>query len=90
MGFVMDKMALGQVFSEYFSFIRHVLHLLHTHHHPPLSSTGPVGGHSNSGLTFHATARNKDKQVLIVLMANISHEINKLSKGIPINSHGGL
>jgi hypothetical protein len=41
--FVMDKVALGQVFSEYFCFHCHSFHrLLHTHHHPP-SGAGTVG-----------------------------------------------
>jgi hypothetical protein len=34
-GFVVDKVALGQVFSEYFGFPCQALcRLLHTHHHP--------------------------------------------------------
>jgi hypothetical protein len=35
MGFVMDKVALGQDFSEYFGFLCETFYrLLHTHHHP--------------------------------------------------------
>jgi hypothetical protein len=46
MGFVVEKVALGQVLSEYFSFPSQSFHrLLHTHPHP-LSGTGTV---SHSG-----------------------------------------
>jgi hypothetical protein len=42
-GFVVDKVALGKVFSEYFSFSRHSRHqLLYTHHHPS-SGAGTMG-----------------------------------------------
>jgi hypothetical protein len=35
-GFVVDKAALGQVFSEYFCFPYQAFHpLFHTHHHHP-------------------------------------------------------
>jgi hypothetical protein len=41
-GFVVDKVAQGQVFSQYFGFPCHQFHrLLHTHHHPP-SGAGTV------------------------------------------------
>jgi hypothetical protein len=41
MGFVVDKVALGQVFSEYFGFRCQPLHqLLHTHNHHHHSSSG--------------------------------------------------
>jgi hypothetical protein len=43
-GFVEAKAALGQVFSEYFSFPWHSFHrLLHTHHHPLSSGAGTIG-----------------------------------------------
>jgi hypothetical protein len=42
-GFVVDKEALGQLFSDYFCFPYQSFHLLlHTHHHPP-SGAGTVG-----------------------------------------------
>jgi hypothetical protein len=42
-GFVLDKAALGQVFSEHFVFHLQTFHrLLHTHH-PSLSGAGTVG-----------------------------------------------
>jgi hypothetical protein len=42
-GFVVDKTALGQVFSEYFGFPCEALHrLLHTHHHSS-SGAGTIG-----------------------------------------------
>jgi hypothetical protein len=35
MGFVVDKVTLGQVFSEYFGFTCHSFHqILHPHNHP--------------------------------------------------------
>jgi hypothetical protein len=33
MGFMVDKVVLGQVFSENFSFLANLQQLLHTHHH---------------------------------------------------------
>jgi hypothetical protein len=44
LGFVVDKVALGQVFSEYFGFpCQFSFHrLLHTHHHPS-SGSGIIG-----------------------------------------------
>jgi hypothetical protein len=42
-GFVVDKVALGKVFSGYFGFPYHSFYrMLHTHHHPP-SGAGTVG-----------------------------------------------
>jgi hypothetical protein len=42
-GFVVDKVALGQVFSEHFSFSCHSFHrLLHTQHHPSFGA-GTIG-----------------------------------------------
>jgi hypothetical protein len=44
MGFMVDKVALGQVFSEYFDFHSQSFHgLLHTHHHPSSSGAGTLG-----------------------------------------------
>jgi hypothetical protein len=40
---VVDKVAVGQDFSEYFGFHRHSFHqLLHAHHHPS-SEAGTIG-----------------------------------------------
>jgi hypothetical protein len=44
MGFVVDKAAPGQVFSEYFGFSCQAFYLfLHTHHHPSSSGAGTIG-----------------------------------------------
>jgi hypothetical protein len=43
-GFVVDKVSLGKVFSEYYSFPCQAFHrLLYTHHHPSLPGAGTVG-----------------------------------------------
>jgi hypothetical protein len=43
-GFVVDRVALGQVFSEHFGFPCHSFYrLLHTHHHPSSSGAGTIG-----------------------------------------------
>jgi hypothetical protein len=61
MGFVVDKVALGQVFSEYFSFpCQSSFHQL-LHNHPHLSSgTGTIGQKwpQYKGLTFTPLAKN--------------------------------
>jgi hypothetical protein len=51
-GFVVDKLALGQVFPEYLGFLwQFSFHrLLHTHHLPSSSGAGTTGGLSNRGL----------------------------------------
>jgi hypothetical protein len=42
-GFVVDKVALRQAFSEYFGFPSQSFHLvLHTHHHPSSSSSSSI------------------------------------------------
>jgi hypothetical protein len=51
-GFVVNKVALGQVFSEYFGFPCQAFHrLLHTHHHPS-SGAGIIGQVVPSGLNL--------------------------------------
>jgi hypothetical protein len=49
-GFVVDKAALGQVFSEYLGFPCQAFYrLLYTHHHPGMVQE-PSSGLNNSGL----------------------------------------
>jgi hypothetical protein len=68
-GFVLDKTALGQIFSNYFGFHCHSFHrLLHNHHHPS-SGAGTVGqtvadvpnalSHSNPKLNSVAWVRER-------------------------------
>jgi hypothetical protein len=47
-GFVVDKVALGQVFSEFFGFLcqfsfHRLLHTHHHHHHHPSSGAATIG-----------------------------------------------
>jgi hypothetical protein len=56
-GFVMDKAALGKVFSEYFGFPCQSFHrLLHTHHHPTseVGTQGQTVAAVPSGLSLNA------------------------------------
>jgi hypothetical protein len=55
-GFVVDKVALGQDFSEYFDLSRHSLHLLlHTNHHPSsgADTIGQIWASVLSGLSLN-------------------------------------
>jgi hypothetical protein len=67
MGFVVDKLALGQVFSDYFGFpCQFSLHrLFHIHHH--LSSgagaTGQLVADVPSGLSLTPPQETKQKQI---------------------------
>jgi hypothetical protein len=65
-GFVVDKVALWQVFSEYFSFpCQFSFHrLLHTHHHLS-SGTGTIGqivADVSSGLSLNQPQETKQKK----------------------------
>jgi hypothetical protein len=70
-GFVVDKVALGQGFSEYFGFpCQFLFHrLLHTHHHHHLPSgsgtRGQVLVRSTKWTQFHPTARNQEKELMV-------------------------
>jgi hypothetical protein len=59
-GFVVDKVALGQVFLEYFSFpCQFSFHrLLHTHHLSGVGTIGQLVADIPSGLKSHPTPRN--------------------------------
>jgi hypothetical protein len=68
-GFVVDKVAMGQVFSEYFSFpCQFSFHrLLHSHHHLS-SGAGTIGqlvADIPSGLSLTPTPRNKKKKLYL-------------------------
>jgi hypothetical protein len=67
-GFVVDKLALGDVFSEYFGFLcQNLFHqLLHNHHHLS-SGAGTVGHHSTKWTQSHPTKNNNNKVILIYL-----------------------
>jgi hypothetical protein len=72
-GFVVDKVALEQVFSEPFSFpCQFAFHrLLHNHHHHLSSGAGTVGqtvAAVPSGLSF--TPRERKSVLLCMLLAN--------------------
>jgi hypothetical protein len=57
--FVVDKMALGQVFTENFGFPSHQL----LHIHDPSSGTGgPKSGRRTKWTQAHTIQRNKQKQ----------------------------
>jgi hypothetical protein len=65
-GFVVDKAALGQVFSEYFGFhCQFSFHrVLHIHHHHLSSGAGKIGqivADIPSGLKSQPTTRTKEK-----------------------------
>jgi hypothetical protein len=64
MGFVVDKVALGQVFSEYFGFpFQFSFHqLLHIHHHHlslGAGTTGQLGADVPSGLSLNIPQETK-------------------------------
>jgi hypothetical protein len=67
MGFVVDKMVLGQVFSDYFDFPRQFSfhRLLHAHHHLS-SGAGTIGqtmADVPSGLSFTPPQETKNKTI---------------------------
>jgi hypothetical protein len=68
MGFVVDKVALGQVFSEYFGFrCQFFFHqLLYIHHHHLSSGAGTIGqtvADVPSGLSPHPKKLKKNNTV---------------------------
>jgi hypothetical protein len=85
MGFVMDKAALRQVFSEYFGFPCHTFHrLLHAYHYPS-SGTGTAGQivtKVENGLNL---ARTPEKKVMwfVVLSVPVKHVPGITSNGLP-------
>jgi hypothetical protein len=69
MGFMMDKSALGQVFSENFDFSCHSLHrLLHTLHYPSsgAGTTGQIVADVPNGLSLSPHPKETKKKLNIV------------------------
>jgi hypothetical protein len=76
-GFVVDKVALGQVFSEYFNFpCQLAFHrLLHNHHHHHLTSRAATIGQTAaplpSGLS-HPTRKKNNAKTRFMIFTQIS------------------
>jgi hypothetical protein len=84
MGFLVDKVALGKLFSEYFGFpCQFSFHrLLHTHHHHLSSGTGTIGqtvADVPNGLSLTPTQETKKKSKSADLADNIASSF--ISKG---------
>jgi hypothetical protein len=64
-GFVADKAALGQVFSEYFGFLWNSFHrLFHSHHHPSsgTDAIGQMGANVPSGLSLTPPQEEEEEE----------------------------
>jgi hypothetical protein len=81
-GFVVDKAALGQIFSQYFDLPCQIFHrLLHAHNHPLSSTTGTAGHLVASVIVNSVPLYPKKRNSLQNYESHLSTEAIDIAKG---------